>query len=134
MYSSCIQIAPALATGNTIVAKPSEMTSVTGICLSENLTHFLPLFSFLPLFEFLSPSDARNELLIPVTAYMLCKIFDEVKLPPGVCNFVFGLGPAVGTAIVSHPRVPLISFTGGTVTGRRHVCVSQLKLLGALTR
>ena len=37
-------------------------------------------------------------------------------LPPGVINFVFGLGPKAGEAIVKHPKVPLVSFTGGTVT------------------
>ncbi len=49
----------------------------------------------------------------------MCQVMQEVKLPEGVCNIVFGLGPSVGNAIVSHPHVPLISFTGGTVTGRR---------------
>jgi len=40
-------------------------------------------------------------------------------LPPGVVNFVFGLGPSAGEAIVTHPDVPLISFTGGTVTATK---------------
>eukprot|EP01090_Pellita_catalonica_P012148 TRINITY_DN257_c0_g1_i1.p1 TRINITY_DN257_c0_g1~~TRINITY_DN257_c0_g1_i1.p1 ORF type:complete len:318 (-),score=57.10 TRINITY_DN257_c0_g1_i1:902-1855(-) len=68
-----------MCVGNTIVAKPSEMTSVT--------------------------------------AWMLCSIFQEAKLPPGVINIVFGTGPKAGAALVAHPDVPLISFTGGTKTG-----------------
>ena len=41
-----------------------------------------------------------------------------VGLPPGVVNLVMGTGPKAGTAIVRHPDVPVISFTGSTVTGQ----------------
>lgn len=37
-------------------------------------------------------------------------------IPPGVVNMVFGTGPKAGQALVCHPDVPLISFTGGTAT------------------
>lgn len=47
---------------------------------------------------------------------MLCEILNEAGVPPGVCNMVFGLGPSAGKALVQHPDVPLISFTGGTAT------------------
>eukprot|EP00042_Codosiga_hollandica_P021858 m.78240 g.78240 ORF g.78240 m.78240 type:complete len:488 (-) comp50555_c0_seq1:132-1595(-) len=81
LYLLTWKIAPALATGNTVVAKPSEITSLT--------------------------------------AFMLAEIMGTIGLPAGVCNFVFGLGSKVGPSLVSHPAVPLISFTGGTVTGNR---------------
>ena len=42
----------------------------------------------------------------------------SIGLPPGVCNLVFGRGPKAGSAIVQHPDVPLISFTGSTATGQ----------------
>ena len=42
---------------------------------------------------------------------------EEVGLPSGVVNIVHGLGSPVGETLVSHPGVPLISFTGGTETG-----------------
>ena len=45
-------------------------------------------------------------------------------LPPGVCNMVFGSGPRAGEAIVKHPSIPLISFTGSTAVGRRIQSVS----------
>ena len=48
---------------------------------------------------------------------MLGPIAREAGLPPGVLNIVHGLGPKVGAALTAHPRVPTISFTGGTVTG-----------------
>lgn len=79
LYLFSWKIAPAIATGNTAVAKPSEIT--------------------------------------PMTAFMLGEICKEAGLPPGVLNIVHGLGAKVGAAIVAHPRVTTISFTGGTRTG-----------------
>ena len=43
----------------------------------------------------------------------------SIGLPPGVCNMVFGTGPKAGEAIVTHPDVSAISFTGSTATGER---------------
>ena len=42
----------------------------------------------------------------------------KTGLPPGVCNLVFGTGPKAGAAIVKHPDIPVISFTGSTATGQ----------------
>jgi aminomuconate-semialdehyde/2-hydroxymuconate-6-semialdehyde dehydrogenase len=80
LYLFSWKIAPALAAGCTVVAKPSEIT--------------------------------------PMTAYLLSELCIEAGLPAGVLNIVHGLGAKVGNAIVSHPNIPLISFTGGTVTGK----------------
>src|SRR5438045_544599 len=74
-------IAPAIAVGNTAIAKPSELT--------------------------------------PMTAFLLCEICREAGLPNGVLNVVHGTGPNVGAAITAHPKIGTISFTGGTVTGRK---------------
>lgn len=52
-----------------------------------------------------------------MTAFLLGDLCNKAGLPPGVLNIVQGLGPKVGAAIVGHPRVPAISFTGGTKTG-----------------
>ncbi|MGI9114172.1 MAG: aldehyde dehydrogenase [Chthoniobacterales bacterium] len=81
LYLLTWKIAPALACGNTAVAKPSELT--------------------------------------PMTAFMLCNIAREAGLPPGVLNVVHGTGPGVGSAITAHPKITTISFTGGTLTGRK---------------
>ncbi|MCE3260704.1 MAG: 2-hydroxymuconic semialdehyde dehydrogenase [Bacteroidetes bacterium] len=80
LYLFSWKIAPALAAGCTVVAKPSEVT--------------------------------------PMTAYLLSEICIEAGLPAGVLNIVHGLGGKVGNAIVSHKDIPLISFTGGTATGK----------------
>lgn len=79
LYLFSWKIAPALAAGNTVVAKPSEVT--------------------------------------PMTAYLLSELCIEAGLPAGVLNIVHGLGPKTGQAIIEHPQIPMISFTGGTKTG-----------------
>ena len=81
LYLLSWKIAPAIVMGNTVVAKPSELT--------------------------------------PLTANLLAEVFDEVGLPAGVVNIVHGFGHETGQAIVSHPHVNLISFTGGTITGKK---------------
>ncbi len=55
----------------------------------------------------------------PMMAYEMAKIFDEVALPAGVANIVFGSGNDVGTTMIEHPDVKVISFTGSTDTGRK---------------
>lgn len=55
----------------------------------------------------------------PLMAYELGKIFEEVGLPEGVVNIVFGNGPTVGTALLEHPDVKVISFTGSNATGSK---------------
>ncbi|MBJ7879093.1 aldehyde dehydrogenase [Gelidibacter salicanalis] len=79
LYLFTWKIAPALAAGNCVVAKPSEVT--------------------------------------PMTAYLLGEICTEAGLPKGVLNIVHGLGTTAGQAIIEHPDIKAISFTGGTTTG-----------------
>ncbi|GKV69053.1 aldehyde dehydrogenase [Sporosarcina sp. NCCP-2716] len=54
----------------------------------------------------------------PMMAYEMALIFEEAGLPAGVANIVFGSGGTVGTAMIEHPDVRVISFTGSTETGR----------------
>lgn len=55
----------------------------------------------------------------PMMAYEMALIFEEASLPAGVANIVFGTGGEVGTAMIEHPDVRVISFTGSTETGRQ---------------
>ncbi|HIX43229.1 MAG TPA: aldehyde dehydrogenase family protein [Candidatus Kurthia intestinigallinarum] len=55
----------------------------------------------------------------PMIAYEMAKIFDEVGLPKGVVNIVFGSGGDIGTELVQNPHINVISFTGSTSTGRK---------------
>ncbi|MCT4561900.1 MAG: aldehyde dehydrogenase [Crocinitomicaceae bacterium] len=79
LYLFTWKIAPALVSGNCVIAKPSEIT--------------------------------------PYTAYLLSDVCAKAGLPAGVLNIVHGLGQKAGEAMVVHPKVKAISFTGGTVTG-----------------
>jgi aldehyde dehydrogenase (NAD+) len=86
------KIAPALATGNTVVLKPAETT--------------------------------------PLTAITLAEIIAECDLPAGVVNVLPG-GPSVGQALVDHPGVDKIAFTGSTAVGKqiqKSVAVSGKRL------
>jgi acyl-CoA reductase-like NAD-dependent aldehyde dehydrogenase len=62
----------------------------------------------------LKPSE-----VVPLNAYVLAEVIDEIGLPPGVFNMVSGAGPVVGEAIASHPKVDMVSFTGSTRAGKR---------------
>lgn len=55
----------------------------------------------------------------PMMAYEMAKIFKEAGLPDGVANIVFGSGSEVGTAMIEHRDIRVISFTGSTDTGRK---------------
>ncbi|MFC7686153.1 aldehyde dehydrogenase family protein [Ureibacillus sp. GCM10028918] len=55
----------------------------------------------------------------PMMAFEMAKIFEEVGLPAGVANIVFGAGSTVGTELIEHPDVKVISFTGSTETGSK---------------
>ena len=74
------KIAPAIAGGNTLVLKPSEMTPLTTLKLGARLAELLP---------------------------------------PGVVNVICGRGEPVGTALVSHERVRMVSLTGSVATGQK---------------
>ena len=86
LYLFTWKIAPALAAGNTVVAKPSELT--------------------------------------PMTAFLFGQICADAGLPPGVLNIIQGLGAECGEALVAHPQVTAISFTGGTTTGKHIASVA----------
>ncbi|MEZ5183486.1 MAG: aldehyde dehydrogenase family protein [Acidimicrobiales bacterium] len=62
----------------------------------------------------LKPSEVA-----PLNAFILAEIIDGTGLPAGVFNLVSGTGPEVGEALVAHPKVDMISFTGSTRAGKR---------------
>lgn len=80
LYLFTWKIAPALAAGNCVIAKPSEVT--------------------------------------PMTSYLLCHIAKEAGLPDGVLNILHGDGFNCGAAMVEHPKVKAVSFTGSTRAGK----------------
>ena len=89
LYLFTWKVAPALVSGNCVVAKPSEIT--------------------------------------PVTAYLLSTWVKDAGFPDGVFNIIHGLGAEVGDALVRHPKVAAVSFTGGTATGAHIASVTAPK-------
>jgi aminomuconate-semialdehyde/2-hydroxymuconate-6-semialdehyde dehydrogenase len=86
LYLFSWKIAPALAAGNCVIAKPSEVT--------------------------------------PLTAFLLSELCEKAGLPPGVLNVVHGTGPEAGAAIVAHPAITAVSFTGSTRAGKEIAAVA----------
>ncbi|MCH8505732.1 MAG: aldehyde dehydrogenase family protein, partial [Ectothiorhodospiraceae bacterium] len=74
----------------------------------------------------LKPSE-----IAPLTAFILAEICEAIELPPGVVNVVSGVGQDVGEALINHPQVNMISFTGSTRTGHRiaHAAAEDFKRL-----
>jgi betaine-aldehyde dehydrogenase len=62
----------------------------------------------------LKPSE-----IAPFNAFILAEVIEAAGLPKGVFNLVTGFGPAAGEALVKHPQVDMISFTGSTRAGKR---------------
>lgn len=85
------KVAPALAAGNAVILKPSEVT--------------------------------------PSAALLLGEIALEAGLPPGILNVVTGFGATTGKWLVQHPGVSMVSFTGGTATGRAIGMIAAERLI-----
>ena len=87
-------------------------------CISPwNLPLYLLTWKIAPAIAAGNCAVAKPSELTPMTAHMLGELCVEAGLPPGVLNIVHGLGASAGAALVAHPKVRAISFTGGTVTG-----------------
>jgi betaine-aldehyde dehydrogenase len=85
------KVAPALAAGNAVILKPSEITPSPGLALGQAAL--------------------------------------DAGLPPGVVNVLPGTGAVAGDALVRHPGVKFVSFTGGTASGRRIATIAAEKLM-----
>jgi acyl-CoA reductase-like NAD-dependent aldehyde dehydrogenase len=87
------KLGPALACGNTVVVKPSELASASVVEFARTMADLLP---------------------------------------PGVLNVVTGFGPATGAALVAHPDIAKITFTGGSATARRIMSAAGAVLTPAI--
>lgn len=86
LYLFTWKIAPALASGNCVIAKPSEVT--------------------------------------PYTAFLLSELCIKAGFPKGVLNILHGEGQYIGKAIVEHPQIKAISFTGSTRAGKEIAAIA----------
>jgi aminomuconate-semialdehyde/2-hydroxymuconate-6-semialdehyde dehydrogenase len=90
---------------------------VAGLISPWNLPLYLLTWKVAPAIAAGNCCVAKPSELTPLTADRLAALILEAGIPPGVVNIVHGYGASAGRALTSHPRVPLISFTGGTKTG-----------------
>jgi len=97
----------------------SQPVGVAGLISPWNLPLYLLTWKIAPCISVGNTCVCKPSEFTSVTAWMLCSIIKEAGIPDGVVNMVFGLGGKAGARIVEHPDVPLISFTGGTITGER---------------
>ena len=91
---------------------------VAGIITPFNFPLAIPTWKMFPALVCGNACVFKPAEDVPHTATVLVEILLEAGLPPEVIQLVHGLGEDVGAAIVEHPDVPLISFTGSTETGR----------------
>ena len=85
------KVAPALAAGNAVILKPSEVTPSAGLALGQAAL--------------------------------------DAGIPAGILNVLPGTGAVAGDALVRHPGVKFVSFTGGTASGRRIAAIAAEKLM-----
>jgi aminomuconate-semialdehyde/2-hydroxymuconate-6-semialdehyde dehydrogenase len=92
---------------------------VVGLIAPWNLPLYLLSWKIAPAIAAGNACVAKPSEMTPMTANRLAELVLEAGLPPGVINIVHGYGPKTGQAIVEHPGVAAISFTGGTATGAK---------------
>ncbi len=109
---------------NAINYTLKQPVGVAGCISPWNLPLYLFTWKIAPALSAGCTVVAKPSEITPMSAYLLSEICIEAGLPPGVLNIVHGLGGKVGNAIVSHRDIPLISFTGGTVTGKHIASVA----------
>ena len=90
---------------------------VAGLISPWNLPLYLLTWKIAPAIAAGNCCVAKPSELTPLTADRLAALTAEAGIPPGVVNVVHGPGAGAGRALTAHPKVPLISFTGGTKTG-----------------
>ena len=92
---------------------------IAGLITPWNLPLYLLTWKVAPALICGNTVVCKPSEITPSTAYQLAHIMDECGIPPGVFNIVNGLGQTAGQSLVEHSDVNIISFTGGTVTGRK---------------
>ena len=91
---------------------------VAGIVTPFNFPLAIPTWKMFPALVCGNACIFKPAEDVPHTGHVLVEILLEAGLPPEVIQLVHGVGEAAGAAIINHPLVPLISFTGSTDTGR----------------
>ena len=104
---------------NVDVEITREPLGVIGLITPWNFPIAIPAWKIAPALAYGNCVVFKPAELVPATAHALSQVIIEAKLPAGVFNLVIGKGAVVGEAMIKHPDVAGISFTGSVATGRR---------------
>jgi alpha-ketoglutaric semialdehyde dehydrogenase len=96
-----------------------EPVGVVGLITPWNFPIAIPAWKIAPALAYGNCVVFKPADLVPATAYALSEIIVKAGVPAGVFNLVMGRGSVVGEAILGHPDVNAVSFTGSVQTGRR---------------
>lgn len=95
-----------------------EPVGIVGIITPWNFPAAIPAWKIAPALVYGNVVVFKPAEIVPATAHALVSALVEAGVPKGVVNLVLGAGSRVGQAIVDHPRIRAVSFTGSTKTGR----------------
>jgi acyl-CoA reductase-like NAD-dependent aldehyde dehydrogenase len=101
---------------NYVLRQP---VGVAGLIAPWNLPLYLMTWKIAPALACGNTVVCKPSEWTSKTMFLLCRLLNEAGVPKGVCNVVMGRGDPAGSYLVRHPGVPLISFTGGTLTGEK---------------
>lgn len=106
-----------------------EPLGVIGLITPWNFPIAIPAWKIAPALAYGNCVVFKPAELVPGTAHALSEIIARSGIPPGVFNLVAGRGSVVGEAMIKHPDVAAISFTGSVATGHRIAadCIAGMK-------
>lgn len=103
--------------GNKFAMSVRMPVGVVGLITPWNFPMAIPSWKLFPALVAGNTCIIKPAIDTPLSTYNLVQTLVDVGLPPGVVNIVCGTGPAVGAALVEHPQVRAISFTGSSAVG-----------------
>lgn len=106
----------------------SQPIGVIGLISPWNLPLYLLTWKIAPAICVGNTCVAKPSEFTSSTAHILCRLLNEAGLPNGVVNIIFGDGQKVGASIVESDDIYAISFTGGTVTGKKIYSIASNKI------
>lgn len=113
------EVLPSAMNAKTMVFTTRVPVGVVGLITPWNFPVAIPLWKAAPALIYGNTVVLKPAALAPLTASLIAECFAEAGLPPGVFNVVHGAGGKVGQALVDHPHVNAISFTGSCDVGKR---------------
>jgi aldehyde dehydrogenase (NAD+) len=119
---------PTTRPGVTVEAR-REPLGVVGLITPWNFPIAIPAWKAAPALAYGNTVVMKPADMTPASAWMLAEIMAEVGLPAGVFNLVMGRGSVVGEAILNHPKIAAVSFTGSQQVGERvaAACAAGMK-------